>query len=647
MRHIFCLAVITAIFISTVLNLFISCRNSIESENNTVNISIETDENIDVKCDGIDVKVGSKWKSIKKRVIGCVQCKKGYKIDKLMLRNDDQDLVIRSNFAFEEDASIYVISKRGSEKENAEDSVDSEDKICIEIRGDKHINIENDELMIDKGCTWGSIRKEIIGRLEFETGYRLNKVRLTSSRGRTLYNDYVFKKDVTVYVISKQEKKPQPFPQPENSVVINLKGDENVILEYNLLEVPKCIKWKDIKDTEYIQSTSAKAGFYLSSWHLTEDVNSPVIEDEYQFCKKTDIFVFAISNDDNSDEPPEYQYIEVKPPNDEIMIDILPESEGISCSSIDYLVPNVVDSFTEKLWLGVFPNDKTVYIAPFKMAKYELTYRIWEETRKWAMVHGYSFLNDGWKGDSNTEGVSDMHPVTHISWCDAIVWCNAHTEKLNGNTSACVYLNAENNLPLKDAKSILVWTTSGSVQIPSVNLKIEKRKKGYRLPTEEEWEYAARKEGMKSNNTDDAGKTLFFTKLHSASGAKCEIASRKTRSQRFSFMKKELEETTVCLQYFSGFSYEYFVPRILSTKPIGTKRSNYLGFHDMSGNISEFSCNLAEEEIFGRKKNEGIFCVVRGGAWANLSHECTVGRRKSVGIKEATEYIGIRLCCSK
>ena len=643
MKRISCF---TAVITSILLAILLSCRSNIESEKNTVNISIETDENLSISSDNIDVKIGSKWKNIKKRVLACVHCKKGYKIGKVMRKDDDETHLIEHSYSFEENASIYITSKRGNIKENdnnAEDSVDPDDKICIEIKGDNHIEIENDELVIDKGSIWKNIKAEIIERLEIDKGYRLNKFKLISSKGKTLYDEYVFKKDACVYAISKKEKKQQLQPQPKESVKIYLKGDENVIFQYNFLKVPKCTQWKDIKDIEYIHAVSAKAGFHLSGWHLAEDANSPLLEDEHQFCEETTIFIFAISDEVSSDN----KHTEVKVGDDELMIDVVPCTEGIKCSSINYLLPNnKPKSRSDKLWQGIFSDDVTVYIAPFKMAKYELTYRIWEETRKWAIKRGYVFLNAGWKGSQNNDALTEMHPVTQISWCDAIIWCNAHTERLKGCTDDCVYLDS-NNLVLKDANKVLLDGTTGIDSNFVLNLTIEKSKKGFRLPTEEEWEYVARKEEKKSDNTDNAGEKLFFTKLNSVSGAKCEIAFDRKHSRNFSFMKKELEATTVCQKYFSGVDNEYFLPYVFSTRTVGTKRANSLGFHDMSGNISEFSSALTEESIFKKTKSEGVFCVIRGGAWDDHSYYCTVGIRNCRNIKEGAENIGFRLCCNQ
>jgi len=687
MKHILYKTVIVVVLLSLSYFPVLSCKNKIENQKSVVRINIETDENTDATCNNIEIKVGSKWRNIKKRVLSCVKSKKGYKIDCLMLKEDFDMQEIESNFVFEEDASIYITSKKqknnknrqekdNKDTENGEESEDDEEKeededndegdvlarksqkICIKLKGDRHITIEKVQEVIKKGDRWKDVKEKVMSHFKFEEGYCLNKCKRDSSKGKILADGYVFKKDATVYATSKQEKK-------KSTIKINLRGDENVILKYvDILDVPKGVKWKKIKESEYIQSARAKDGFHLSDWCIQKGARAKKLEDEDRFSKEETIFVLAISNS-SEDSSPNEPHLPNEPSevdeaddssadaplprvmrgDDETMIDVQGNMQGIRAPLADYPLPNfpVNLNLAEELWQGVFQGDELTPIASFKMSKYELTYRIWEETRKWAVHHGYNFLNDGWQGSKNDKEMSEMQPVTHISWCDAIVWCNAHTEKLTGDVSSCVYLDEQSGLTLKDAKSV---ASDDVVKDGKVNVKFEMGRKGFRLPTEAEWEYAARKTVFHMN-ADSTQEGERLTKLDGASGAKTKIASGKTKSENSLLMKKELEKTTVCQWYFWQDEYRRFVPDVLCTKIVGTKRANYLGFHDMSGNVCELSSALTDESIFGKEKGEGVFCVMRGGAWDDFSYDCTVGRRKCVNIHEAFDNLGIRLCCTK
>ncbi len=112
----------------------------------------------------------------------------------------------------------------------------------------------------------------------------------------------------------------------------------------------------------------------------------------------------------------------------------------------------------------------TVQVSAFYMDKHEVTKALWDDVYNWAIAHGYSFDNSG-------AGKAPTHPVQTVSWYDAVKWCNARSEK-EGRTpayytsaaQATVYRNGQ----LTVDNSWVKWNA------------------GYRLPTEAEWEKAAR-----------------------------------------------------------------------------------------------------------------------------------------------------------
>ena len=109
----------------------------------------------------------------------------------------------------------------------------------------------------------------------------------------------------------------------------------------------------------------------------------------------------------------------------------------------------------------------SVYVSAVYMDKYLVTYALWQQVYQWATSHGYSF-------DYSGSGKAASHPVQSIDWYDCVKWCNARSE-MEGRTPA-YYTDA----------GLSVRYRSGLVA-PFVNWQA-----GHRLPTEAEWEKAAR-----------------------------------------------------------------------------------------------------------------------------------------------------------
>ncbi|MDR0414925.1 MAG: formylglycine-generating enzyme family protein [Prevotellaceae bacterium] len=123
--------------------------------------------------------------------------------------------------------------------------------------------------------------------------------------------------------------------------------------------------------------------------------------------------------------------------------------------------------------------------------------------------------------------------------------------------------------------------------------------RSYRLPTEVEWEYAAR-EGTKKSSYEYSG---------------CN----------------NIDEVAWFSRYDNGLSGNSGD----QTHPVGQKKPNALGIYDMSGNVWEW-CH-------DHYSNSGSDRVLRGGGWRDLAVYCRVAHRGNLYPDNRGSNLGFRL----
>lgn len=205
---------------------------------------------------------------------------------------------------------------------------------------------------------------------------------------------------------------------------------------------------------------------------------------------------------------------------------------------------------------------------PFYMGKYEVTQKQYTDV----MGSNPSYFTG-----------NDNRPVEQVNWYEAVQFCNELSKK--EGFEQCYTLDAGK-----------IW-------------RCDFDKKGYRLPTEAEWEYACR------------------------AGTLTDYYTGTTESQLAS------------AGWYSGNSNNI-------TQPVGRKVPNDFGLYDMHGNVWEWCWDWYSSYINGTfddpvGPNSGSQRVLRGGSWDYNASYCRSAFRVNVDPSIHNDYRGFRLVRTK
>jgi sulfatase modifying factor 1 len=256
----------------------------------------------------------------------------------------------------------------------------------------------------------------------------------------------------------------------------------------------------------------------------------------------------------------------------------------------------------------------SVHVSAFYMDRYEVTKALWDEVYNWAtnrpvnLRYTFDYTDSG-------QGKASTHPAQMMTWYDMVKWCNARSEK-EGRVPAYYTDAAQTNVYRSGQTNVqndwVKWTT------------------GYRLPTEAEWEKAAR--GGVSGH-------------------------------RFPWVASD-DITHSQANYFSTNSYAYdtsltrgYHPTFATgdnpyTGPVGYFAPNGYGLYDMAGNAWEWCWDWYSDSYYSSSPTNdppgptsgtsGLYRIYRGASWASNAFRCRSAFRGSYNPTLRINSLGLR-----